>query len=239
VEQVHKHLAAGHPVVGTIPSSYLSPADPFNPGMSHCIVFYKDAPNTLTAMNPWEAFAQCNTDAWWASRFCFGQVWVLEKVATPLSIPTGWKDDGHTLTAPNGHRVVLGFRTHVLSQAWHPDNQPLEEEHSSTQLFDGFRLTYNPKDGVREQYLGSAVVDLDNSLNAAYKKEVQQTADYQALMNKYGPLEKVNEELNAELDKAEAQIKSLSSSPAVAPQPDTSAIHSKLQSAFNEILASL
>jgi cell division septum initiation protein DivIVA len=166
-------------------------------------------------------------------------VWVLEKVATPLSIPTGWKDDGHTLTAPNGHRVVLGFRTHVLSQAWHPDNQPLEEEHSSTQLFDGFRLTYNPKDGVREQYLGSAVVDLDNSLNAAYKKEVQQTADYQALMNKYGPLEKVNEELNAELDKAEAQIKSLSSSPAVAPQPDTSAIHSKLQSAFNEILASL
>lgn len=47
-----------------------------------------------------------------------------------MGIPVGWKDDGKTLTAPNGHRVVLGFRDHVLNYAggWDPNNQPQEEE---------------------------------------------------------------------------------------------------------------
>lgn len=43
-------------------------------------------------------------------------------------IPQGWSDDGTTLTAPNGHKVVLGFRDFVLANNWDPNNVPLEEE---------------------------------------------------------------------------------------------------------------
>lgn len=45
-----------------------------------------------------------------------------------MGIPTGWKDDGKTLTAPNGQVVVLGFREYVLGRAWAPDDIPLEAE---------------------------------------------------------------------------------------------------------------
>jgi hypothetical protein len=43
-------------------------------------------------------------------------------------IPAGWHDDGTTLTAPNGHKVVLGFRQYILNNYWDPQNQPLEDE---------------------------------------------------------------------------------------------------------------
>src|SRR4029078_354549 len=43
----------------------------------------------------------------------------LEKVtvANVSAIPTGWKDDGKTLVAPNGVPVVMGFREYVLAHA--------------------------------------------------------------------------------------------------------------------------
>lgn len=50
-----------------------------------------------------------------------------------MGVPAGWHDDGTTLTAPNGHRVVLGFRNRVL-EGWDPNNVPLEEEHGQDPL---------------------------------------------------------------------------------------------------------
>ena len=50
------------------------------------------------------------------------------------NVPQGWKDDGTTLTAPNGFRVVKGFRQFVLSNRWDYKNWPLEEEHGMSQL---------------------------------------------------------------------------------------------------------
>ena len=50
------------------------------------------------------------------------------------NIPTGWRDDGSTLTAPNGHRVVLGFRRYVLTHAWDSANVPLQEENARNPL---------------------------------------------------------------------------------------------------------
>ena len=47
-------------------------------------------------------------------------------------VPTGWTDDGTTLTAPNGHRVVKGFRDWILSHNWDPADQPLQEEEGRT-----------------------------------------------------------------------------------------------------------
>ena len=49
-------------------------------------------------------------------------------------VPAGWHDDGATLTAPNGHKVVRGFREFVLANNWHPENVPLQEEVGQTPL---------------------------------------------------------------------------------------------------------
>jgi len=44
------------------------------------------------------------------------------------NVPKGWADDGKTLTAPNGIKVVLGFREHILSHKWDPADVPLAPE---------------------------------------------------------------------------------------------------------------
>ncbi|HEX3640094.1 MAG TPA: N-acetylmuramoyl-L-alanine amidase [Ktedonobacteraceae bacterium] len=43
--------------------------------------------------------------------------------------PQGWSDDGHTLKAPNGIPVVLGFRDKVLNSNWDPANWPMRAEY--------------------------------------------------------------------------------------------------------------
>lgn len=51
-------------------------------------------------------------------------------------VPYGWHDDGTTLTAPNGHKVVHGFRQYILDNYWDPTNQPLQEEDGRDPLED-------------------------------------------------------------------------------------------------------
>lgn len=51
------------------------------------------------------------------------------------TIPAEWRDDGTTLTAPNGVPVVHGFRTYILHAAsWDAGNQPCEREYHATQV---------------------------------------------------------------------------------------------------------
>lgn len=40
----------------------------------------------------------------------------------------GWKDDGTTLTAPNGYIVTTGFRDYILTHAWAPGEVPVGNE---------------------------------------------------------------------------------------------------------------
>ena len=89
-------------------------------------------------------------------------------------VPTGWKDDGKTLTAPNGHRVILGFRDYVLSHNWDANNQPLEEEWTADPLevsnpslgagqklgFNWTTLEYTAARGVFEAWQGQEIVAL-------------------------------------------------------------------------------
>ena len=49
-------------------------------------------------------------------------------------IPTGWTDANNVLTAPNGVKVVKGFRDYVLNNAWHADNFPLGAEFGTASL---------------------------------------------------------------------------------------------------------
>jgi hypothetical protein len=89
--------------------------------------------------------------------------------STMSGIPQGWSDSHNILTAPNGHRVVKGFRDHILtSPTWTADDQPLMEEiqcavveESNPSLGPGSRqittkhlLEYTPSRGVFEGYIG-------------------------------------------------------------------------------------
>lgn len=101
------------------------------------------------------------------------ELWNYLKGNTNMA-PTGWKDDGKTLTAPNGHRVVLGFRDYVLSHNWDANNQPLEEEWTADPLevsnpslgagqklgFNWTTLEYTAARGVFEAWQGQEIVAL-------------------------------------------------------------------------------
>ncbi len=71
-----------------------------------------------------------------------------------VHIPTGWKDDGATLTAPNGHTMAHGFRAYVLADATHsPSDMPTGEEYSdgsggTFQNMAGYRLHWDAKTGA-------------------------------------------------------------------------------------------
>lgn len=89
-------------------------------------------------------------------------------------IPAGWRDDGVTLTAPNGHRVVLGFRRYVLTRSWDATNLPLQEENGRSpleeanpalgsgtqQIFSRTMLEWTPKRGVFEGLMGPELLQL-------------------------------------------------------------------------------
>lgn len=61
-------------------------------------------------------------------------LWAFLKGANTVGIPAGWKDDGTTLTAPNGLTVRAGFRDYILTNAWAPEDFPMELEHGQNPL---------------------------------------------------------------------------------------------------------
>ncbi len=91
------------------------------------------------------------------------------------TIPNGWTDDGTTLTAPNGHKIIQGFRGWVLTHNWDPQNVPLEDVQSVNPVEDYF--TQNPSGGTRQLFLfeelgwtqarGVYVVGIGNELKGA------------------------------------------------------------------------
>lgn len=90
------------------------------------------------------------------------------------TIPTDWHDDGVTLTAPNGHKVIMGFRQYVLTHAWDTANQPLEEEDArnpleeanpalgagTQQIFSWTTLEWTPARGVFVAWTGPELLKL-------------------------------------------------------------------------------
>src|SRR5712672_2638246 len=108
----------------------------------------------------------------------------LQGVNTPMPIPTNWKDDGKTLTAPNNVPVALGFRDYVLKNNWNKDNWPLETEqhcdpleHSNLSLGAGQRqrfrwitLEYTAKMGVFEAWTGPELLWYQQQLTQITKE---------------------------------------------------------------------
>ena len=110
IATIHAQVSAGHPVVLTMPSQWgTAPANPVSPsGSTHVGVAVGVGPGEIRVMNPWHAFWQDQSDAWWQARLCYGQVWPMVKAAgaSMSGVPRGWSDDGTTLKAPNGVPVV-------------------------------------------------------------------------------------------------------------------------------------
>lgn len=108
----------------------------------------------------------------------------IQKGEHKMVVPTGWKDDGKTLTAPNGVSVTLGFRDWVLNHSWNPDNQPNEPAYGANpailhrpDLGAGTRQTF--RDSLLWWTPGTNVVDeqfLGLELSASYNEERGETA---------------------------------------------------------------
>ncbi len=79
-----------------------------------------------------------------------------------MGVPTGWTDVNNVLTAPNGVKVVHGFRDYVLAHNWDPGNIPVDVEFGTSlleasnpslgggtqQLFNWTMLGWNAARGV-------------------------------------------------------------------------------------------
>ncbi|HEY1388399.1 MAG TPA: hypothetical protein VGF38_07630 [Ktedonobacterales bacterium] len=110
----------------------------------------------------------------------------LEKVEESTmtnDVPTGWKDDGKTLVAPNDVPVVMGFREYVLGHSWDANNWPLAAEQvvssgsiepGNTSIGPGsrqdFRLTslgWTESRNVYVIYVGQDIRALEQQLAAA------------------------------------------------------------------------
>jgi len=100
----------------------------------------------------------------------WSELWAFLKGNSSMAsqVPTGWKDDGTILTAPNKIPVRGGFRTWVLEHNWDPTNWPLEPEYQddpvershptlgagAAQVFRWKRLCFAMSLGIYESWLG-------------------------------------------------------------------------------------
>jgi lysozyme len=73
------------------------------------------------------------------------------------NIPQGWSDDGTTLTAPNGVKVVLGFRSYVLSHAWDAADMPLAPEAGVDPVEVGYSQPDGNNKGTRQIFMYSVL----------------------------------------------------------------------------------
>jgi hypothetical protein len=112
-------------------------------------------------------------------------------------VPDGWKDDGKTLTAPNGISVVLGFRDFVIKNGWDAGNWPLTKEVTvelleygnppigggNVQFFRKGALEYTKERGVFVMWSGQEILALRQKLfdQQSQMKDLQS----QLLMSKH------------------------------------------------------
>jgi N-acetyl-anhydromuramyl-L-alanine amidase AmpD len=128
VAATREQIGHGNPVLLT----QIDPYMPIGSGVSHVVAAYACNTNSITVMDPYIDQPVTKSDQQWESDLLSGQIWIVEKETS--MIPTGWVDNGTTLTAPNKCVVTLGFRDYVLSHSWDANNWPLENAHAQMPL---------------------------------------------------------------------------------------------------------
>lgn len=124
----------------------------------------RSGPRTYIITNMGPFWATAVTPKWFSSTTQGGAT---------VGVPAGWHDDEkNTLTAPNGMKVVDGFRIYILTHPWDSGNIPLEAAHglnplelSNTSLGTGTRqsfrwivLEWTSKGGVFESWVGAELI---------------------------------------------------------------------------------
>jgi hypothetical protein len=133
VASIHDQIKKGIPCAITEPDPYARP----ELGWSHvCAAFGEDSSgHSIRRMDPYIAKFIDDPDSWYVNNLQFNQIWCIEpKGGHMTGVPTGWKDDGTTLTAPNGVHVVKGFRDFILDNGWEADDWPLGPEYGAAPL---------------------------------------------------------------------------------------------------------
>lgn len=117
-------------------------------------------------------------------------------------IPHGWTDDGKILTAPNGVKVLAGFRQHVL-QGWSPLNVPLQGEEGrdpleesnpnlgkgTQQIFEWTTLEWTPNRGVFEAWTGPELLKVRTERDALKATPAPSETQIQALQAQVASLQ--------------------------------------------------
>jgi len=155
--------------------------------------------------------ARCPGNYPWAELFAFlGQ----KGSVSMAGVPSGWQDDGATLTAPNGHKVVKGFREHILNNEWDPGNEPLGEEvgrnplelnnpglgGGTLQFFNLTVLEWDEKRGVELMYVGKELMYL-------YAQFAALKAQFAAMQKNYADEAQLQAQLTLQTTKLQQIVK--------------------------------
>ncbi len=131
---------------------------------------------------------------------------------TSMGVPAGWHDDGTTLTAPNGHKAVLGFRSYILSNSWDANNWPIEDQvHVSDLLAQDSRWG----EGDRQLCRATMLAYPDNPQGGVVPAKsiwdigLGMGNEVQALWGRVGASQQQLSQMNAELTAANQQITQL------------------------------
>ncbi len=142
----------------------------------------------------------------------FGQ-W---RIGGTMGVPTGWHDDGKTLTAPNSVPVRYGFREYVLIHNWDANNWPLGPEFAtgrledsnpslgggSQQIFRWSMLGYNTTRGVFFEWIGQELI-------VARQQVAKYYPSYQELPKVQGEFEAANGQVTSLTEQVAALEKQL------------------------------
>lgn len=118
------------------------------------------------------------------------------------TIPVSWHDDGVTLTASNGHKVVRGFRAFILSHSWVAENLPLEEEVArnpleesnlslgagTQQIFAWTTLEWTPSRGVFIAWTGQELMKVRAQRDALQAQVLDLSARLKACESAASPV---------------------------------------------------
>ncbi len=190
-----EQVALGHKLLQSLKPVIFTEIDPYIdqrrfPGTTHASVWFKEVPGGLGALDVFTGRVIEKSDAAWANDLRGNVLWTADKQPVQQSsfiVPENWHDDGTTLTAPNGHKVVRGFRLEIGKGNWDKNNMPLGEEYAtpngSQQDFAYCSLTWNAKDGVKHLD-GQGFIDLLQgrltTLNALASHDKAMISDLQA-----------------------------------------------------------
>ena len=90
VRSLRALLARGVPVVLSVPGDpSRAPLEALHPrGVTHVVVAAGfDASGNIRAMNPWGGTWLTGSDAFWAARICYGELWAMERQAPASPAP--------------------------------------------------------------------------------------------------------------------------------------------------------